>query len=699
MKKKISCILVIFMITMSTMGSFAAITFSDVPSGHWAKPFITKMADKKIISGYFDDRTLKVSFKPDKSLTYVESIQMIYNTLKAANKLKTTTGLTSKYAATLNANKIPAWANEAMAYALEYGIVHPDAVKVFVQNGKQVYAKKVDVAVFIGKSLNMKIEALPVLNFVDAETIKTAARPYVDILENNGIVGGDAQNKFNPNSIINRAVMATMCSKTYDLLVTQTSVVIPTTPTSTVSKDYEGTIDFVSTQAKIIIVKDAKGVKKSYTLKATYIKKDERYIAMSDLKQGDTVKLIFNTNGEVQGVEVKAASQSTMISNNEKIVSSVLRDSNVIIVKDLNGKEEVYRIDGNVYIKKNGKNIWLRDVSEGEAVKIVLNMKNELVGIEVVNSITDFDGTVDSINEYNEYYVISVKSTYDLIYKKDFKVYNDTKIKLGHKTVPISILRVGDTVNLKYIGDRATNITIDSKKEEYTGILESQIFFREEPMLKIKTNSNDVLELIVDDNVYIKRDGRRAELKDLIKGDIVTIKTKDNKIIDIYATGRSTNSDDEGTIKVITIGDPSRITIITKNGLECTYDISSTASVEIDGESAKIYDLRPNYQVELEIENNTVTEIETEKIEEKNMITAKIVKVHKEYNVITVKFLNKDTKKNETRSVTVPEDTKIISNDAKTIRLSQLTSNDEVFIEGSYVEDLFVAKKIIMLDE
>ena len=110
-KVKICMLMTVLLILSGGFSAFAAqTTFSDINEAPWAKEYIIKMADAKIISGYFDEKTLRATFKPNQPVSYVEAVQMIYNTLKAASKLKTTASVVSKQEDLLKANNIPQWA-------------------------------------------------------------------------------------------------------------------------------------------------------------------------------------------------------------------------------------------------------------------------------------------------------------------------------------------------------------------------------------------------------------------------------------------------------------------------------------------------------------------------------------------------------------------------------------------------------------
>ncbi|SHK22579.1 S-layer homology domain-containing protein [Geosporobacter subterraneus DSM 17957] len=624
--KRVLALMIVSILLMSTAVSFGATVFSDVASNHWAKDHIAKMSEKGIIRGFEDSITLRFNFKPDNPVTYVESIQMIYQTLKAANRLKSTIGIATKHTAVLNSAKIPTWAHEAMSYALEYNIIHQDELKNFVKNNIQANAKRVDVAVFLGKAIDMDdaIDPLPILGFVDSEMIIRAAVPYVDLLVKKGIISGDTNNKFNPGNPIRRAEMATICSKAFDLLDSgEKTVVEPQTP----------------------------------------VKNDKE---------------------------------------NVRFIEHILASDNMLVVKDELGNQEVLRLNG-VIIKVNGVTSRIGSLYVNQKIKLIYDKDNKLDTVEADNSVKEFIGIVDKITTYTDYVALTVVDENNSNNTRVFKAYNTLGIQINGVNSSAKNLKIGDMISINADGDKATNIVLMPNNREFDGILESEVYFKDTPMIKVRVRG-EVLELAVNDNVYVTRNGRTRgtdgkilDVDSLVKGDIVTITLKNNKVIEIIATSLTTKKDDSGTIKSYTIGNPSQITIVGSGNLETSYNVSSTATITVDGKSATLYDLRPNYAVELKIESNSVVSIKAESIQAKDRFTGEIVKVYTNHSIVTVKYLDRSNNQYTTRPVSVNADTVILDTDGKSIAMSRLAEKSEIFVDGFLEDEFFIAEKIIVL--
>ena len=622
-KRLISHVLVLLFIASSTMTSLGANVFSDVSSTHWAKDYIATMSEKGIISGSFDEKTLKFYFKPENAVTYVESVQMIYSTLKAVNQLENTTGVTDKYSAVLTNAKIPAWAHEAIAYAIEYKMIQVGDLQGFMKNGVQQNAKREDVAIFLGKAIDLKKEIKadsiirPILSFVDGETVKDQAIPYVDWLVRKSIFTGDNENKFNPTKSIKRAEMATICFKGYELLK-DVVIVNPVTPTPVTTVD-------------------------------------------------------------------------------TKIVSFILPSARMIIVKDDKNNEEVYTLETTGYVKKNGILGKIADVKVGDSVNLVFDSNKKLIGIDISNLVSEYEGAIGSLIEKNEYYLLTVKDGFDLNFSKEFKVYDNSDIRIDGKSVSVSSLKVGDRVLVNYIGEKATKVTLQLTEGTYSGLLETRVIFTTYPSIKIKSTNNQILEFVISDDAYVTRDGKRADLFDLNIGDVVEVRVKQNKIVDIDATSRNIKRTVEGAIKGIKIESPNKLVILPIGEREeITYEISNKAIITLDKKDAQFYDLRLGYNVVLTIESNMVTGIAAKKIELGTALTGQVIRVYEKSYVFTVNHLDPVTSNYEVLSIHVTDDTVIINKAGTVVRFGYLYTDDNVFVEGSYEGDIFVAKSIFI---
>ena len=220
MKKKMALALAAVMASscMSVTGYAANFKdFNDVP---WdgAKTAINTVADLGLLSGYEDN-----TFRARNNVTYCEAIHMVYSVLQktgTANQLDLVAQ--NKYVPFMQAQNIPAWAQRAVAYGLENKIITTTDLAKFMNGKTSNAATRQDVAKMFGNALAVNYDtdrgAKEAYKFNDSMRISDDSVVSVDLLARLKIINGDNSNNFNPRKSINRAEMAVMLNKTYDVL-------------------------------------------------------------------------------------------------------------------------------------------------------------------------------------------------------------------------------------------------------------------------------------------------------------------------------------------------------------------------------------------------------------------------------------------------------------------------------------------------
>lgn len=605
--------------------AFAATSFPDVGKEYaWAKPFIDKAVEEKIISGTTDEK-LNIIFAPASPVTKVQALQMIYKTLSSTGKLQTSMSLKDKYEKTLNSYNIPSWAHEAVAYALEYGILNTLEISGLMSGNNQTTASRQQVAVYFGKAIdaNLTSKTLSPLGFIDSETVGIEAKPYVQLMVGHGIIKGDNNNKFNPKNSITRAEMAVVCSKTFDVLKTPNVVIeVP-------------------------------------------VKEEPKEEPKEEIKT--TIK-----RGKLEHVAI---------------------DTRTIFLRDEDDAMAMYEVRSDAEIIIDGKTRLINALSKDQKVAVTLDKNNRAIKVEVNAKENKYEGFVDRIMYGDLYDRITVGS-------KTFKVYDDIEIEKDKKSVSLKDIKTDDSVIVHYDGDKALKIIVDNAYESFTGILDSGINFSRYPFrVNIRTVGNEIKTLEIEDNATIRRDGKKANLEDLIKGDIVSVEVRDQKINRIESTGINKKQKDSGSIEAITIGTTTKLTILNDDNETITYDVNNSTAVYINDDRASIYDLRQYYEVELKIENDVVVEIDAKKRAQHNTLGGEIIRVHDNINRIIVRNYDRNTKRYEDIPVYINKDTEIHVGNKVQSGIRYLARNDEVFVYGSYDADDFIATKVIVFEE
>lgn len=171
----------------------------DIPDikGHWAEASIKKMKAIGVFKGY-DDGT----FRPEDPITQAEITVLV---MRMANKdAQQEAELTIEDP---NLEDVPDWAEESVQDAVYRGIVNPNRFH------SQVQADRAQVAVELAKALELNPVETTDVPFTDGMLISPEDLGYIMALQQEGIIVGSPDGKFNPNSAITRAEMAVITER------------------------------------------------------------------------------------------------------------------------------------------------------------------------------------------------------------------------------------------------------------------------------------------------------------------------------------------------------------------------------------------------------------------------------------------------------------------------------------------------------
>ncbi|MBP1990162.1 S-layer homology domain-containing protein [Paenibacillus eucommiae] len=176
--------------------------FTDI-SGHWAEASIKQAVSQGMVSGYPD-----ATFKPNQQVTRAEFIVMLMKGLK----LDTET-TTLPFTSFTDAAKIGKWAEQAVAQAVQAGIISGYEDNTFRPNGA---ITRVEMAAMAARALNLTLDAAAVTEFADDQEIPTWGKGAVAAVQQKGIVQGQVNHKFNPNGQATRAEALTVILRLLD---------------------------------------------------------------------------------------------------------------------------------------------------------------------------------------------------------------------------------------------------------------------------------------------------------------------------------------------------------------------------------------------------------------------------------------------------------------------------------------------------
>lgn len=601
-------------------------TFADINTVPWpgAATFIDEAASLGLMSGYTENG--KKYCKPRNKVTYCEATQLMYSIMKTYYKQDVTNETITKWKPIMDAYKIPSWAYNAVAYALDKGILVTNDLTKFMKGNTQQNANREDVGVIFGKALGKvyTVDMDAKLTFKDAGSISKASVPYLDLLYDKNIMVGDDYNNFNPKVNINRSEMAVLSVKTYKLLTgsgnsgsTGGTTTKPETPSN---GSVTGTIVNVSVLENgdlFCSVKTNTGTGlnlfgKKGTAKAYY---DGKEIDFSEIGTGDSVSLSY-ANGDIKTITV---TKSVNGIGSKQTFDLVDMTSNKITVKD-GSKEKTYTMADDVKVYLDDKSTTpsriysALDNGDDFSVTIYLNADDKVTKLYATTKndnpksglLTDLDDDELTIKVNGKSYDYDVDSDVDV--KDELTDYSFSDLKKHYDDTDFYVTLTTNSKNA------VTKITVNYAEDEVNGVL-TDVTSRK---LTIKAQG-DTYTYNLDSDVDVKVDGKSKDI-DFLKENhektsyrVSLTLNRDDDVTDIVAIEESMG-ESKGIIKKLS---SSTIEIKNDKGDTFSYDLlddTDDIDVTLNGKSADFDDLKDKYKeydirTELSFKNKQVSKI------------------------------------------------------------------------------------------
>ena len=500
--------------------------FSDVGSNlKWAESYINSVYENGLMVGDYNSAGARV-FRGTENITYSETAQLIYT---MAMKSGFTTDVTelgiNRYSMEMSNEGIDQWAEKAVAFCMEKGIVSSYDLTKFKNNGQNAYISREDLTALFGKTLALSytVSTGTSLSFNDTWNISQAARPYVELMNKMGVVTGDENNNFNPKANITRAETAVIASKAYDVM-RQKNIANPesgyTQTTGTVVSVYE------STGTYVLRLTTADGVAGFVLTDATPVYNNASSdVGPTGMGLGDTVTVYSNgasvarvviTNDIVKdpgNVNMPEFTKGELISAGEYKIGLI----------DKRGDKVYYTVAEDADITLDGRKATLRQLSDrirGDSyIEVTVELNSSTEEAEIVTAVeqeytSDTEGKIKNINERE----ISIESgsksyTYDIA--DDVTVrYNGNTISLDDPDGNDGLIdKFDDLTGSRYID---VKLTLNDDGEVEKIVAESSNY---DPDEEDKEESGKISDIDDDDNM-IKIGSKRYDLSSSVKVDI-----------------------------------------------------------------------------------------------------------------------------------------------------------------------------------
>lgn len=621
MKKKFSVLLAGFLAICITSAVWGA-NFSDINQVPWegAKTYINSVADAGLMVGDEDIRTGAKIFRANDNVTYCEVTQLAYTLLSSTGKLATTADLTTKWSAVMASYKIPAWAYKSVSYALEYGIISvSDASKFMSSSGANVDATREGVAVIMGKALGglYSVNSSASLSYADKANIAATSVPYVDLLTRLNIMVGDDENKFNPKTDINRAEMAVVVSKTYDLLKNNTSTPSTNTGSTTTgntTNSASGTVTAVDDMGGtyMISIMTTDGSRGFIGTDDVNVVNGSNTVKFSSIEVGDTITVDY-TGSAINKVTItydKDPNNSSSSAGSYTVEGEIKSMTNSkISLKISSSRTETYYFysdENEISIKLDGSsNKDIDDLmdfyedNDSVEVKLTLNKNDYIIGVVATSDDSDSSTVKGEVTNVTSTKITIKKSSSS---KETFDFYDDgddVDIKLdGKSNKDVDDLKdfledndyVYATITLNDDDEVTKVVATSDEDDDDDDTIKGRVDYVNNRYIELKNKSTTYYFYDDGDDVDVRLGGKsNKDVDDLI--DFVD----DND--DVYVT-LTLNSDDEVT-KVVATSDDDDDTD------EYAGEISSlsSSSIKISGEGT--FDFDDVDDVDVSVEDGT----------------------------------------------------------------------------------------------
>jgi hypothetical protein len=583
------------------------IFFEDVTDTlNWAKDAIDKMFLKGIIKGYGANM-----FKPNRHVTHLEGIIMALRIMGWEDEAFELETIPEK----VKNIKSISWALgfNYVTVALEKGLLKAEELLYFNPNEP---AKRYEIARYIIRALDMEEEAEERMNarlpFKDAGQVPKDAVGYIALISELGIMVGDRNGNFHPNKPLTRAEMAVLISRVDDLVEVEDE-----------EKDNKGEVVDIDGDDLTITLLLRNDIEKTFSfLEGVPVYRNKSLYDIDDLRIGDIVQLTLNKDGKVIFIEVLSRENTDKILRvvEGRITALTIADKSTVTMNTYGHTDETFEFTDNTKVLIDGKRARIEDLKIGDWAKAQVRSNREIVEISVRVK-KEFEGEVISTT-LNP---LSIRIKTENGDRYTLNVDENVKVTRESKRVSFRTIEKGEYVKLVLIRGVVTEIEIIDEESEFEDegvIKEIKLGSRNYITIvkEIKNGTEEEKTYSVLDDAEIKLDGKKVDFSDLKPGYEVELEGKDGIVTKIDA-GRPEEDEEfeaEGILKEIRIGEKIYITILIQKDdkgqkyVERKYEVSDEVEIELEGEEADIYDLKPGYTVEIEGNNGMVTKIDAE---------------------------------------------------------------------------------------
>lgn len=611
---------VVMTLSALTVPASAAATFPDIQL-HWAKADIEKMIDAGLFIGYEDG-----TFKPDMEMTSAMALALCARiaadketrTQIGADRHEEIEGLTGT--TWLEPGQwdggIQYWFSDEFATCLELGILSYEELEAYIV-GEQLNEplKKAEFSRYLVRAMGLGpvAEGLEyyALTYEDADQVPLELCPYVYLLSLYGVVIGDENNLFQPDSYINRAVSATMLSRALDEMEHQgIKVELPRYFTGTWQGGFVAAVDADAEGATVLELTNELTGDLSLTVPVDVpVYMENRLVERTVLKAGAYVRVCYDTEGVMTELRVIASDE---LYSMEGILFTMSEDSVVI-----GGETFAMNVFTQVEAGGVAGDVSVIDYEAGyDSATVVSDGRGNALTVVFHGGLTDAYGILGAVEPGVDGQTIITVASYDGSVQKLTVPAGTPVTATGGLEVDLAGGYVGQHITMRVEIENPVAIhavEIDVIDKYVQGVLRKADGSVSPGKVTIAAvDGSRVTTYQLSAESVVSYGGAATALDKLPVGSFVTARLEGSVAVEVSAWPGASYT--QGTLTRVVYGEPTVLEVTREDGAVVPFEISTAALEELavvrGGVETGITALRTGDSVTVTVQYNAVARID-----------------------------------------------------------------------------------------
>lgn len=569
MKRKVM-VLISLVLILGTFSTAFAASFADVTADYsWADEAISAMSEKGIINGYPDG-----TFKPATGITRIQAMLLISRILGFVD------GVYSPYIDFISEENAEVISElkldyeEELAFLIYKGVFTAEEIASSA-NGINQPLSRYEVAEYLtramGKYSLVKGSYSTDTGYSDEALIPESYRSFVCYVKDAGLMQGTSATTFAASDNVTRAQMAVMLYRVINALKLTV---------------FEAEFESYSAFDKLIQVKIGE-TEGSYDTAEAVMYVNGKEAEASEISEGENIILVFS-DGVLLRVEKIVDKAVPPVEKEPEVVKTIHAKINDIILSTDNylnvvdssdGETKRFYIADECKIEVDGRTTTLSAMRNKDHVILGLTRDDEILEIEIVDTITTFKGGVIADVDTSDGVVIEIETK-----NGDIERYITTDavaVKRNSENVTLAEVLTGDTVvSCELTYNRISALQVKSIVSSTSGSI-SEIVISKEPSIVISGSKGDK-RYEISNSIKVTVDGDAADIYTMRLGMNASVTLDSNVVTKIEVNSVADVGQLTGQVKIVNTS-YGFVNVALSDGTEKQVFVNSSTKLYDDG--------------------------------------------------------------------------------------------------------------------